>query len=182
MKMHENGLLRQKDDANNNNNKQTNTKLEYREGKVEMDRTEKPRVNPFLTKCVQLNYLPCNMSVGLTNSVSCPVDRIVNDEESLPLVSVSTGFTSLLSVQNDVRMNQERAEIRQFIELFYGKLLTIFSVETDLCHYHSIMLKRKFTTHICCETMSGLEQGRSKRKRRVCAGCTCTPSSKRERW
>ena len=32
----------------------------------------------------QLSYLPCTKHCGLPVSVSCPVDRNVNDDESLP--------------------------------------------------------------------------------------------------
>ena len=47
-------------------------------------------------KQIQLIYLPCNEYFGLPVSVTFPVNRNVNDEECLPLVSVSKGFTSLL--------------------------------------------------------------------------------------
>ena len=50
----------------------------------------------FLKKKIQLSYLPCIMWFDLPVSVSCPVYRNVNDEESLSLVSISNGSTSLL--------------------------------------------------------------------------------------
>ena len=55
-------------------------------------------VNTFLTKYVQLSYLPSIKYFGLPVSVSCPVYSKVNGEESLPLVSVSKGCTSLLRI------------------------------------------------------------------------------------
>ena len=58
--------------------------------------TKTSRANIFLPKSLQLSYLPCIKYIGLPVSVSCPVYRNVNDEESLPLVSVSKGCTSLL--------------------------------------------------------------------------------------
>ena len=62
------------------------------------------------TKYFPLSYLPCIKCFGLPISVSCPVYGNVKDDESLPLVSVSKGCTSLLSVQSDVHMNQKRRE------------------------------------------------------------------------
>ena len=66
------------------------------------------QVNTFLTKPIQLSYLPCIKHFALPISVSCPVDRNANDVESLPLVSASKVFTPFLWVQNDVHMNQKR--------------------------------------------------------------------------
>ena len=68
-------------------------------------------LNTFLMTLIQLVYLPGIMYFGLPVSVSCPVNRNVNDEECLPLVSASRGCTSLLSVQNDVHMNQRDAHL-----------------------------------------------------------------------
>ena len=52
------------------------------------------RPDTFLTRSNQLNNLPCIKYVGLAISVSCSVYRNVNDEESLPLVSVSKARAS----------------------------------------------------------------------------------------
>ena len=56
-------------------------------------------VNTFLTKYIQLSYLPSVKKVGPPVSVSCPVDRNVKDGECLPLVSVSKRWTSLLQIR-----------------------------------------------------------------------------------
>ena len=53
-------------------------------------------INTFLTKYIQLSYLPCIKYFGLPVSVSCPVDGNVIEEERLPLALVSKGNTSLL--------------------------------------------------------------------------------------
>ena len=53
------------------------------------------QVNTFLTKQIQLSYLPCIKVVGVPVSVSSPVERNVNDQECLPLVSVLKGCTTL---------------------------------------------------------------------------------------
>ena len=45
---------------------------------------------------------------SLPVSVGCLVYRKANDEESLPLVSVSKGYAYLLSVQKNAHMNQKR--------------------------------------------------------------------------
>ena len=50
-------------------------------------------------------------------SVSRLVERNVNDEDSLPLVSVSKGCASLLSVENDVHMNPKRTEVAVMTEI-----------------------------------------------------------------
>ena len=42
-----------------------------------------------------LSYLPCFKKFGLPPFVCCPANRNVNDEECLPLISVSKGCTSL---------------------------------------------------------------------------------------
>ena len=55
----------------------------------------KGRINAFLAKYAYPIYLPCIKKFGLPSSVSCPVDRNVNDEECLPLASVSKGRGSL---------------------------------------------------------------------------------------
>ena len=47
------------------------------------------------------------MQQGLPISVSCPVHRNINHEESFPLVSVSKGWTSFLWVQNNAHKNQQ---------------------------------------------------------------------------
>ena len=52
-------------------------------------------VNISLTREIQLSYLPYIKYCGLPVSVSCPVYRNVNDEECLPLVSVSKGCTGV---------------------------------------------------------------------------------------
>ena len=52
-------------------------------------------LNTLLSKQIHLSYLLCIMYLGLPLSVSCPVERNV-DEESLCLVSVSKGFAYLL--------------------------------------------------------------------------------------
>ena len=57
-----------------------------------------------------MSYLACTKYFGLPISVSRPVERNVNDEECLPLVWVSKGCVSLLLVQNDVHMNQNRTK------------------------------------------------------------------------
>ena len=58
----------------------------------------------------QLRYLPCIKYFGLPVSVTFPVNRNVNDEECLPLVSVSKGCASLLQAHNDVHLNPEHRE------------------------------------------------------------------------
>ena len=60
---------------------------------------------------IQPTYLPCIQYFGLPISVSCPVYRNVNDEECLPLVSVSKKCIFLLWVQNDVHMNQKQRRV-----------------------------------------------------------------------
>ena len=52
-------------------------------------------LNTFLTRYIQMNYLSRIKYFGLPISVSRPVYRNVNDEESL-LVSVSKGYASLV--------------------------------------------------------------------------------------
>ena len=52
-------------------------------------------VNTFLTKSLQLSYLPCTKYFALLISVSCPVYRNATTK-SLPLVSDSKGCASLL--------------------------------------------------------------------------------------
>ena len=47
--------------------------------------------NSSLTKKILISYLPRIMCFGLPVSVSCPFGRKINDEECLPLVSVSKG-------------------------------------------------------------------------------------------
>ena len=51
--------------------------------------------NSCLTRLIYPIYLPCKKKFGLPHSVSCPVTRNVNDEECLPLVSVSKEGRSL---------------------------------------------------------------------------------------
>ena len=48
-----------------------------------------------MTRSIQLSYLPCIKYFGPPVSVSCPVYRNINDEECLPLVSVSKGMCIL---------------------------------------------------------------------------------------
>ena len=50
----------------------------------------------FLTKCIQLTYLPCIKYFGLPISISFPAYRKVSNEEHLSFVSVSKGCASLL--------------------------------------------------------------------------------------
>ena len=45
-----------------------------------------------------LSYHLCINKFGHPLSASCPVNRNVNDEEGLPLVSVSRGCTSVFEV------------------------------------------------------------------------------------
>ena len=58
----------------------------------------------------QLSDLPCIKYFGLPVSVSCPICRNVNDEQCLPLVSVSQGCTSLLSAANGDDRNHTQTE------------------------------------------------------------------------
>ena len=53
-----------------------------------------------------LRYLSCIKKFGLPPSASCPVNRNVNDEECLPLVSVSKGCVSVFQVQSHVHINK----------------------------------------------------------------------------
>ena len=71
-----------------------------------------------LTKLNQLNYLPCIMYCCLPVSVSCPVYRNVDDEECLPLASVSKGMHVSIGVHNDVHMNQKRRRLPIMSENF----------------------------------------------------------------
>ena len=52
-----------------------------------------------------LSYLLCINKCGLPPSSSCPVNGNVNDEQCLPLVSVSKGCTSVLEVEDHVHIN-----------------------------------------------------------------------------
>ena len=54
-----------------------------------------PFISTFLTKYIQLSYLPSIKWFDLPASVSCPAYRKVNGKECLPLVSVSKGCTTL---------------------------------------------------------------------------------------
>ena len=71
--------------------------------------------NTFLTKKLQLNYLPCIKNFCLPVHFNTPVYRNVIDEESLPLVSVSKECTSLLQLRNDVHVNQKHREVREYL-------------------------------------------------------------------
>ena len=62
-------------------------------------------VGSVLSKSMYLNCLLCIM-LGLPPSASCPVNRNVNDDECLPLVSVSKGCISVFEVQNHVHIKK----------------------------------------------------------------------------
>ena len=66
----------------------------------------------FLTKAVELSYLPSTKYFGLLNSVSCPFDRTTNDEECLAMLSVSKGCWLLvvgcLTSQQHTSVSQAR--------------------------------------------------------------------------
>ena len=64
---------------------------------------------PFQTKSIHPSSHPRIKYFGLPVSITWPVYRIVNAGR-VPLVSVSKGLTSLLSVWNDRHTNQKRRE------------------------------------------------------------------------
>ena len=53
-------------------------------------------LNMFLTKYIQLSYRQCIEWFGLPVFIGCPDYRNVNQEQSLPLKSVSKGLTPVL--------------------------------------------------------------------------------------
>ena len=72
--------------------------------------SDSPTLNLLYMWALILNYLPCIKCFGLPISVSFPVYRNVSEDECLPLAAVSKGCASVLSVYNDVHMNQKRRD------------------------------------------------------------------------
>ena len=52
-----------------------------------------------------LSYLLCINKFGLPPSASCPVNRNVNGEECLPVVSVAKGYASVFAAYSHVHIN-----------------------------------------------------------------------------
>ena len=73
--------------------------------------TRKVIGNTILTKSMYLSYLLCINKFGLPPSASCPVNRNVNDEACLPLVSVSKRCRFVFEVWNHVHINKIRREV-----------------------------------------------------------------------